>query len=309
MSHEITFLSTIITSSAALVAIIAGFLVSRVISISSEQNAIHRRIKSLRTNRENMETRYKHLKQRIKEEEYRLLETYYLEFFMKKMGLFLLVNLNPNKERVSKESLYQEIEKEDFSILSKEELIAHIEKIRSYLYKLADAYANKEKQLSSNYDFDTVYKHIKHDDFPNDLAKEKELYKRFSMFIDRNSYYEDKIKIKQTNEHEENLTQLDSDIHSLDKEINGQQHLLTEYAYPSGVCGALVVLTLSIILGVILPSIVLTLQIEFFAWMWWLFAAFILHVSIICIYLWIFVINLNHNAKQNSSLQEETDRS
>lgn len=301
MSHEITFLSTVITSSAALVAIIAGFLVSRVISISSEQNAIQRRIKSLRTNKESTEARYKHLKQRIKEEEYRLLETYYLKFFMEKMKLFYLVNLNPNKERVSNESLYQLIEKEDFSVLSKEELHAHIEKIRSYLYKLADAYANKKKQLPSNYDFDTVYKHIKHDDFPNDLAKEKELYKQFFNFIDRNSYFEDKIKIKQTNEHGENLAQLDSDISSLDKEINGQQHLLTEYAKPSGVYGALSVLTLSIILGVILPSIVLTLQIEFFAWMWWLFAAFILHVSIICIYLWIFVINLNHNAKQNSS--------
>ncbi|WP_022795070.1 hypothetical protein [Marinococcus halotolerans] len=299
MNNEITFLSTIITSSAALVAIIAGFLVSRVISISSEQNAIHRRIKSLRINRDGMKERRKNLEQRIEGEEYKLLESYYyLEPFMLQMDIRGLISGN-DITRASTESLYQLINKDDFNVLSEEQIRKHIGKIRSYLYKWGDAYAVDSQVIT--HDFNKVYELIEHDDFPDDRAKERRLYSLFIDLVTPRVNDNSKIQIKQTNEHGENLKQLDNDISSLDREIEGQQHLLTEYANPSGVYGALVVLSLSIILGVIIPSIVLTLQIEFFAWMWWLFAAFILHVSIICIYLWIFVINLNDNAKQNSS--------
>src|SRR5699024_3830435 len=40
-------ISTIVTSTAALIAIIGGFLVSRVITLSSEQNGINRKLREL----------------------------------------------------------------------------------------------------------------------------------------------------------------------------------------------------------------------------------------------------------------------
>lgn len=296
MSHEITFLSTVITSSAALVAIIAGFLVSRVISISSEQNAINRRIKSLRVTRRGVEEKYDHLEERIKEQEYQLLEfPTYLETFMSEMNINEFID-GKHVEIVSTDFLYESINREDFNYLSEEEIKAHIQKLKNFLYQLGGI-----KKQHYEYNYDDVRKLINHNHFPKDERKEKVLFERFEVLVQEFSYLGLEDEIRLINENGENLTQINNDIISLDKEIKGQEHLLTEYANPSGVCGALVVLTLSIIVGVILPSIVLTLRIEFFGWKWWLFGFFIAHVILICIYLWKFVIDLNDNAKQNSS--------
>src|SRR5690606_37056110 len=114
-------ISTIVTSTAALIAIIGGFLVSRVITLSSEQNGINRKLREINNEITSKEDTLSQVKEYIIGE-----------------AAFDFIRDNVEELSIGKESL-EEIHKEDrFTELSVEQLEPYIREYKSIFNEVKD---------------------------------------------------------------------------------------------------------------------------------------------------------------------------
>ncbi|MCY8973997.1 hypothetical protein [Bacillus atrophaeus] len=247
-------ISTITTSTAALVAIIGGFLVSRVISLSSEQTGIKRRIREI----DNDLLAKKELLQNV--EDY-LLEDDAIDF------------LEDNIIKILQQETLSEIINQDTNNnRSEEELKPYFNEMQNIIKELYTL-INKFEKFGD--DFDDFYKENNHN--LKDIEK-RDLYEiayegmmdlirdsqpqssdpfaiglnlsSLSSFRPRsvNLEYRDKSKERD---------RLDDDTRVLELQIEEQRKILNDYGKPHGVWGGFAVLVYACIVGIIYPSMLL----------------------------------------------------
>ncbi|MED4827347.1 hypothetical protein [Bacillus atrophaeus] len=245
-------ISTITTSTAALVAIIGGFLVSRVISLSSEQTGIKRRIREI----DNDLLAKKELLQNI--------ENYLLEEDAKD---FLKDNI---KKLLQMESLSEIINEDKYNYRSEEELKPYFNEMQNIMQELFTLF-DKLEELDD--DFDDFYKknnhHLKdiekrdlyeiaYDGMMDWVSSQSQSSDPFALALNYrppisnlpsvNLEYRDKKR-----EHD----RLYDDIRVLELQIEEQRKILNDYGKPRGVWGGFAVLVYACIVGIIYPSMLL----------------------------------------------------
>lgn len=252
-------LSTIISATAALVAIIGGFLVSRVISLSSEQSSIQRKLREINN------------------------EIYAKENILNDVVKYLLEDdvedfIKDNCEKIIFEdkTLEQIIKEDDYTSLTVEELKPYIEELNSIRDEVLDIIeSQKRDSFSSDFDeliegdsqclkkpnrkecYETIYSAIFNHtqmkqprDFSNwALSLSPPMLKNIPLLNSANNQdYREKIKERD---------QLNNELAVLNIQKREQEKILGDYGTPRGLWSGLLVLIYACIVGIICPSILL----------------------------------------------------
>lgn len=242
-------ISTIVTSTAALIAIIGGFLVSRVITLSSEQNGIKRKLREL-SNEINAKK-----DSLIQVTEYIISEDAF-DF------------ISDNVEELSVDELpLSEIHKNDrYTALTLEQLEPYIEKYHlifneilmhmkefelipsdfdDFKKQLTTELSQKEKldwyELAYDFIYESLPKKKSNNPFHIDISSLTTVQNKVRPI---NHYYHNQIKIKE---------QLEKELVVLELQKIEQNKILMEYGKPSGVWSGLIVLIYSGIVGIAYP--------------------------------------------------------
>ncbi|MCG5105037.1 hypothetical protein [Oceanobacillus alkalisoli] len=248
MNLEI-LISTIVTSTAALIAIIGGFLVSRVITLSSEQNGINRKLREINNEITAKEDTLSQVTDYIISEDA-------FDF------------IRDNVEELSKGKIsLEEIHKEDrFTGLSLEQLYPYVKEYESIFNEVKDLVSQFDSVPSDFYKFkkrlstevsqpgkldwyelayDYIYESLpsKNSGYPYlpDISSLSNLHKTVPPV---NHYYRNQVKIKE---------QLETELAVLKLQKIEQDKILTEYGKPNGVWSGLAVLIYSGIVGIAYP--------------------------------------------------------
>lgn len=252
-------ISTIISSTAALVAIIGGFLVSRVITLSSEKNAIMRRLGEINAELDGKERMYDNI-------ELLLLESDVDDFFHEHADDVLIY----------KKPIEKILEEEDSTDLNKEQLEPYIEILSNIYSHMLEMIENTDEDYSLPRSFDDFVKDnqiILNDSKDwyelvyNTIYREwqRELQRQASSNpllgfyslteltasstynfrnIGNAKWYGDKVK-------ERNI--LKDEIQILKGIKEEQLKILSNYAHISGLWSGLAILTYSTIASIIIP--------------------------------------------------------
>ncbi|MED3627826.1 hypothetical protein P4478_12245 [Bacillus subtilis] len=247
-------ISTITTSTAALVAIIGGFLVSRVISLSSEQTGIKRKIREI----DNDLLAKKELLQNV--------EDYLLEDDARD---FLEDNII---KILQQETLSEIINQDTNNNRSEEELKPYFNEMQNIIKELYTL-INKLEKFGD--DFDDFYKENNHS--LKDIEK-RDLYEiayegMMDLIRDSQSQNSDPFAIGlnlsslssfrprsvnlEYRDKSKERDRLDADIRVLELQIEEQRKILNDYGKPHGVWGGFAVLVYACIVGIIYPSMLL----------------------------------------------------
>jgi len=241
-------ISTITTSTAALVAIIGGFLVSRVISLSSEQNGIKRRIREINNdlvaNREMKDNAEKFL-----------FEDDLNDFFTEE-------NI---KRMIEGKSLETIIEEDDYYYLTQEELEPYFKQMKEIVNEIfelnnsTDKYYEKFNEFMKDFtDFkypDRMNWYEKVFDAINAIVEESQgpfAHIKFKPLVNPN--YDPHMEYKDTKKERERLKSV---IRSLELQKEEQMKILNDYGKPKWVWTGLFVLIYACIVGIIYPSTLL----------------------------------------------------
>lgn len=254
-------ITTIITATAALVAIIGGFLVSRVLSLSSERGGIERRLREIRND-------LSAKNEMLKRAEFVLLEED-AEDFIRDNYKDILFEGN---------SLEQIIDKDDYSNRTVEELKPYVKELKDIKNELIDIINTFESDILPQ-EFTEIVT-IKADlKFPSKL----ELYELVYDFIIESLPEEQpenqfswgnwglpKINpkvlvspiVNQTNtlayrERVKDRNNLRDDVHVLEIQLKEQEKILGDYGKPKGLWGGLLVLIYACAVGIAYPTILL----------------------------------------------------
>lgn len=247
-------ISTITTSTAALVAIIGGFLISRVISLSSEQTGIKRKIREI----DNDLLAKKELLQNV--------EDYLLEDDARD---FLEDNII---KILQQETLSEIINQDTNNNRSEEELKPYFNEMQNIIKELYTL-INKLEKFGD--DFDDFYKENNHS--LKDIEK-RDLYEiayegMMDLIRDSQSQSSDPFAIGlnlsslssfrprsvnlEYRDKSKERDRLDADIRVLELQIEEQRKILNDYGKPHGVWGGFAVLVYACIVGIIYPSMLL----------------------------------------------------
>lgn len=252
-------ISTIITATSALVAIIGGFLVSRVITLSGERSAIERRLKEINND---LSTKQKMLEQIEK------------DFLEEEIEGF--INDYCEEIIIEEKSIQEILDEDDSSDLTLEILEPYIEElfsIRDEIFKLIEetdenyVLPNNLNELMKDNNIiiegkkdlhELVYKTI-WNSFPDEPSNSlfginvklpaidhRNILKSTSVFSQQ--MFRDRIK-------ERNI--LRSEVQTLIIRKSEQKKILGDYGKPNGLWGGLWVLIYSCIVGIAYPSVLL----------------------------------------------------
>jgi hypothetical protein len=252
-------ISTIISSTAALVAIIGGFLVSRVITLSSEKNAIVRRLREIDNELNNKKKMLDRIELILLEED--------VDDFIHEHAKEILI------EEISIKDI---LDSDDSTDLTEDELKPYIEKlykIFKHLMKLIEETAN-DYALPSNFDDFVKNKGIKIDEKKNwyelvyrtiwnalpeatlsnplwgvnlkPLISNSALINSVSPVTSQ--IYRDRVKERD---------KLEDEIQILTGMKEEQEKILRDYGKVSGLWGGLAVLIYACIVGITIPSTLL----------------------------------------------------
>lgn len=251
-------ISTIITATSALVAIIGGFLVSRVITLSGERSAIERRLKEINND---LITKQKMLEQIEK------------DFLEEEIEDF--INDYCEEIIIEEKSIQEILDEDDSSDLTLEILEPYIEElfsIRDEVFKLIEetdenyVLPNNLNELMKDNNIiiegkkdlhELVYKTIYNlmPDEPSTIfgtnfkltaVDHRNLLKGTSVFSQQ--MLRDRINERNT---------LRNEVQTLIIRKNEQEKILGDYGKPSGLWGGLWVLIYSCIVGIAYPSVLL----------------------------------------------------
>lgn len=289
-----TLISTIVTSTAALVAIIGGFLVSRVISISSEQNGIKRKIREI----DNDLIAKKEIKANI--EKYLFEDD--LNDFMSKKNIKRLVLYSKSLEEI--------IEEDEFTYLTKEELQPHFDQLRSIAKELFAKIEELDEDEISN-SFNEIKEQVGGFKYPerekwykrvfevlNDEATKSQQTGILSQVynydipistIAPNSDYKDKKK---------ELGQIEDEIKIIELQKKAQVELLSNYGKPVWIWSGIGVLFYASLVGIIYPSTLLPYPLETYndgLTKWFLLSLFYSQLLALFVYLSFAMYKLTHS--------------
>ncbi|CAM4102815.1 hypothetical protein [Mesobacillus thioparans] len=244
-------IATIITSTAALVAIIGGFLVSRVVSISSEQNGIKRKLREINNDL-------------VAKREIKLnIENYLFEDDLNDF----VTGKNIKRLVFEEKSLEGIIEEDEYTYLTKEQLEPHFEQLKRIVKEMfeimkkldaIDTFTNfKEKANGFNYpEREEWYKRV-FDAINDEISKSQSngIFGHLHNFapINPNAFtpntdYKDKKRERD---------RLDDEIRILELQKNAQLELLDNYGKPVWIWSGIAVLIYASIVGIIYPSTLL----------------------------------------------------
>lgn len=236
-----TLISTIISSTAGLVAIIGGFLVSRVIAISSEQNGIKRRIREIKNDL------LAKSEMRANAEEF-LFEDDLNDFVSEE-----------NIERIILgRTLEEVIEEDDYDFLTKEEVEPYYKQVKEIASEIAELHNSTEEYYGKFSEFTKVFKDFKYPDRMNwyekvfkvmdDMAQPESPY-----FFGGITYRPPNINTDYKDTQKE-LDRLIDDIRVLELQLGEQMKILNDYGKPKWVWSGLFVLIYACIVGIVYPS-------------------------------------------------------
>ncbi|WP_148206864.1 hypothetical protein [Natranaerobius thermophilus] len=257
-------ISTIITSTAALVAIIGGFLVSRVITLSGEKNSIQKKIreidKELNIKKEMLES----AKQVVEEED--------IDDFVQHYAEDILFN---------KKSLEDILEEEQSINLNRDVIESTIDRI----LEISQFIKDKIKSTDDNYVLPTDFNEfIRDNKIKIDEDRDRSWYELIYDIILRHipqkqpgilnvdvlssisdiGYFKPILSSQEYNANVRKVKQLEEDIKVLEALMNAEQDMLMGYGKISGLWGGLAVLIYACIVGIIIPSFLLPYPIGYY---------------------------------------------
>lgn len=255
-------ISTIISSTAALVAIIGGFLVSRVITLSGEKNGILKKIKEIDKELEIKNSLYESAKQVVQDED--------IDDFVREYAEEILFN------QKSVESILEE----DYSINIERDIIdstlAKVAKIFEFIVKRIqstdDRYSlpsdfnefTRDNEIKINEDrswheliYDLVLSHIpqQQSSFPYlNLINSVSDLNKIKPILSTQEYNANVSKVKA----------LEDDIKVLKALRSAEDDMLKGYGKISGLWGGLAVLIYACVVGIIIPSFLLPYPLNYY---------------------------------------------
>jgi len=285
-------LSTVITSTAALVAILGGFLVSRVISISSEQNGIKRSLREIYNDIDAKKEMISGLKRYLFEDD--------LDDFITVDNIKLLYKGKNLKEI---------IEEDDFTLLEFEELESHFKDLTDITEEVYKFIEVKDKIPEDLSELCRHYERVNH-------PKRKVWYERSAEAMEElleesrpsssstfpsiapplanmrsysgvNLDYKDKKR---------ECGKLENEIKILELQKEEQLKILKEYGNPKWIISGLMVLLYATIVGIVYPSILLPYNKGIYDDIlikWIVLCLFFSHLVMLFIYLFTAMIKLS----------------
>jgi hypothetical protein len=239
-------ITTIIAATAGLVAIIGGFLVSRVIAIASEQNGIKRRIKEIDNDR-------------IAKKD--MLENAIKFLFEDDLNDF--VSEDNIKRIIRGKTLEEVIEEDEYTLLSKEQLEPYHKQVKEMSDELMELHGSTEDYYEKFSEFKKVFTDYKY-------ADHMEWYERIFEVIDDMLEPEpqgpfSRFKLapitptfntdyKETKKERDRLI---DDIRVLNLQLEDNLKIYNDYGKPKWVWSGLLVLVYACIVGIVYPSTLL----------------------------------------------------
>lgn len=278
-----SLITTIVTSTAALIAIIGGFLVSRVISLSSEQNAIRRRIKEI-----NGELYIK--KKQKNEVHQKIIEDDADDFILENISD--LVSDEEDIEYIFQSEEEHGLTLQELSPIIEEFYIVRDEMIEIFFSDSVEGYTNDFDEFLSreNIDLESIgrknwcewvynelYSRIPKKNLrPHSLV---DMAKLDAIIPPTSDWYNRRVKERE---------ELTNEISLLEKHRADQGTILKDYGQPNGVLGGTIVLAYASIVGIVIPSIFLPYNnaVISFTWdKWILLSLFFSQLAALFIYL------------------------
>ncbi|MEK4626558.1 hypothetical protein MKY06_30135 [Priestia sp. FSL P4-0332] len=287
-------INTIIASTAALVAIIGGFLVSRVLALSSERVAVERRFNEINNNL------------RIKEE--MLKETVHYIFEEDLNDFF-----KDNCEKVlwGQIPLQEIVEEDEYTALTGEEIEPYVEEFKSLESELKLLIKNNSSNVTSDFEEFIKEKEIRLPDkklwyeFVYDAMYEKYVERENSNTLytfgaglntlpDVTAAQSYKDKVKERNN-------LQDELRFLKMQKTEQNKILQDYVKPKGLWGGLIVLVYACIVGIVYPSTLLPYPEKAYSvtLKWVLLGLFFSQLAALFAYLFISLYSLTKFSKRN----------
>lgn|SRR5699024_10410887 len=294
-------ISSIITGTSALVAIIGGFLVSRVISLSSERSAIERRLREINNDISIKEEMYDRSVDLLLEEDADdfILEHYEALFFSEKSVEELLDKDNYNDLTVEKVNPFI---KQFYFV--KDEVITLIDKYeRDTLPKDFDDIIDGISELSTPnkktwYElvYDIIYENLPREQPTNSFGIPHAIISppinhNLIKPVSEQQRYREMVK-------ERDL--LSDDLKSLKTQKKEQKKLLDDYGTPQGMWSGLGVLIYACIVGIVYPSTLLPYPTEYYddiTTKWFVLGLFFSELVVLFVYLGFSLYRLTKESK------------
>jgi len=284
-------ITTIITSTAALVAIIGGFLVSRVITLSSEQNGIQRRIKEIDNE---ISTREEVLSEietyLLNQDALNFIEDNARDIVEKQKSIEEIIKTDEYTERKLEElkPFVKDFEEAFKELLGISQKISLPESFSDFWIEKESSIAKPSKKEIYKIAYDLLVELIEEVKPSDPLAVPS--YKPSSM-RNVNKYYNDQWKEKERLEYELKL---------LKNQKEEQIKISLNYGNPKGVWGGMFVLIYSCIVGIIYPVTLLPYPENTYndaQTKWFLITLFISELFILFIYLSLAIKRLTKKQK------------
>ncbi|UTE72817.1 hypothetical protein M1I95_21750 [Rossellomorea marisflavi] len=264
-----------ITSTAALVAIIGGFLVSRVISIASEQSSVKRKLREINNDIRAKEGLIEKVNKYIFEDDL----TEFVE------------NKDVIRGLLDGKSLERIVREEEFDFLSVQELKPYFKQLQEIL---AEILAGKEvtledmkrKQKLKYPERESWYIEIFNG--LDDLAEDQRSIHPTWMDSPIN-FNPPRINNERQNKEKE-LGQLEVEVTILHTQREEQERILKDFGKPKYVMGGLLVLAYASVVGMVYPSTLLPYPPGVYndvLTKWWVLSLFFSHIVVIFTYLFV----------------------
>lgn len=280
-----TLLTTVISSTAALVAIIGGFLVSRVIALASEQGGMKRKLREINSDIEANEGSIRKVKESLHEEK--------VNDFIGREGVI--------RGALQKKELATVIDKEEYYDLKVEELRPHFE----CLGKIAEEI--KDRKIQSLKDLNEKEQHLL---FPKRLSWYKHIIEYFETSNER--VQRDSIEYKLRTSHQPRSPKTNKEANNKGEELwqmeikktilltqkKEQKRILEDFGKPKYVTSGLIILAYAAIVGIIYPSTLLPYSTNTYddtLTKWWILSLFFSHIGAIFVYLFMAMRGLSRN--------------
>lgn len=255
-------INTIIASTAALVAIIGGFLVSRVLALSSERVSVERRFNEIINDLYLKQKMLGDVKEIIFEEDVKeFVEDNHKELLLLDSSYKSLFEIEA--EEITLKDI---IESDKYTSLTIQELEPYVNQFISMLEELLDLiqkdieesessaaegdfteFIKGEKLLypSKKYWYELIY-----DELFKQLVATQDRFQLFNSFPNNanKQYYNEKVKERDS---------LEEEIRYLEMQKRVQNKIIQEYVKPKGLWGGLIVLVYACIVGIVYPSTLL----------------------------------------------------
>lgn len=299
-------INTIIASTAALVAIIGGFLVSRVLALSSERVAVERRFNEIINDLNLKQNMLNEVEKIIFEEDVEeFIEDNYRELLLLDSSYKTLI-----KTEAEEITLKDIIETDKYTSLTVQDLEPYINQFVSMLKELVELIQKdisdsgttkaerdftlfiKGKKLSypsKKYWYELIY-----DELFNEVFGVQDRFQAFTSFQSNvtKNFYQEKVKEREN---------LEDEIRFLGMQKEVQNKIIQDYVKPKGLWGGLIVLVYACIVGIVYPSTLLPYPEKAYSvtLKWVLLGLFFSQLAALFTYLFISLYSLTKFSKRN----------